>query len=80
MSRTVTGSAVRYAPERGHRSQRTPPMKAAASALGVAVPVGVVGVIGIGIDRALPIAAVTAVVTVLGVLLWRWTLPTPGSA
>lgn len=74
MSHTTTGNTVRYTPDPKHRARRQP-ASVVAGALGIAVSVGALGIIGIGMERALPIMGVTVVVTVLGVLLWRWTLP-----
>jgi hypothetical protein len=75
MSRTaLPDGTVRYAPNRGHRGRR-PSRRATATALAYAVPLGVAGFAGVGPGPGLPIAAVTAAVTLLAVLVWRLTVP-----
>ncbi|MCW2769744.1 MAG: hypothetical protein JWR27_1177 [Aeromicrobium sp.] len=76
MSRTaLTDGSVRYSPNLAHRSKRK------ISAGQYLVPLGVCGSVGLasahrlGAGAALPIAGVTAVITLLVVLLWRLTLP-----
>lgn len=77
MSRTALadGSSVRFAPDRGHRSKRKVPASQVAIPLAVAAPVGLLGARGVGLAGALVIAGVTAVVTVIGLVIWRLTLP-----
>lgn len=77
MSRTALadGTTVRWTPDRGHRSRRTVPLSQVLTPLAVALPVGLLGARGIGWSAAVPIAGVTAVVTLVVLLLWRVTVP-----
>lgn len=78
MSRTtLPDGSIRYAPDRGHRTPTTRARRRSAlAAAGVALPVGLVGLRGVGLEVGLWVAGVTAVVTLVGVVAWRLTLPT----
>jgi hypothetical protein len=76
MSRTtLPDGSVRLAPDLAHRSKRKVPASQVAIPLAVAAPVGLLGARGTGLVAALIIAAVTALVTLVAVLVWRLTLP-----
>ena len=76
MSRTaLPDGSVRFTPDPGHRSKhRLSPLEVGLTLL-IALGVGAVGFRGVGWEMGLPIAAVTAVVTLVAVLVWRRTLP-----
>lgn len=78
MSRTtLPDGSIRYAPDRGHRPPWTKTRRRSSlAAAAVAVPVGLVGLRGLGLEAGLWVAGVTAVVTLVGVVVWRRTLPT----
>jgi hypothetical protein len=77
MSRTtLPDGSIRYAPDRGHRTPMTKARRRSSlAALAVALPVGLVGLRGVGLEVGLWAAGVTAVVTLVGVVVWRLTLP-----
>ncbi|MCW2789328.1 MAG: hypothetical protein JWP56_1631 [Aeromicrobium sp.] len=76
MSRTaLADGSVRYSPDLAHRSKRKIPVGQILIPLGVCVPVGLASAHRLGAAATLPIAGVTAVVTLVVVLLWRLTLP-----
>ncbi|KQP81489.1 hypothetical protein [Aeromicrobium sp. Leaf291] len=77
MSRTtLPDGSIRYAPDRGHRAPTTKARRRSSlAAVAVVLPVGLVGLRGIGLEAGLWVVGVTAAVTLLGVVVWRLTLP-----
>lgn len=76
MSQTTgTDGTIRFAPDRGHISSRRIPASQAILLALVVVLLGIASARRLGTAVAVPLVAVTAIVTVAAVILWRATLP-----
>lgn len=77
MSRTIRpDGSIRFAPDRGHRVTATRlHLTNAVAALATVLPVGAISFVRLGPVLAVPLVIGTAIITLIGVAAWRWTLP-----